>query len=204
MTMNNMDFQRTKELFARIFVIAILNKINPNSFTNLLEKSTFLEKIESKKYDDYFNQPLETIFFDITQFRINKDESFGIYNDAYWCGYMYYELHQKSKKPFSFIFLKLPFTKMLDIYSIYHEMDFSSLEEYFDKCSQSKTILRALCEQKHCSISKLSSQIGVSNATLAKYNADDDALYKGNFQTIYKIAKFFDVPLSLFECIEDE
>ena len=202
--MNNYDIEKVRYIFARLFVTAIQNETNLMAFTRSLANSDFIKKIEADKYDDYFNQPLETIFFDITQFRINKDESFGIYNDAYWCGYMYYELHQKSKKPFSFIFLKLPFTKMLDIYSIYHEMDFSSLEEYFDKCSQSKTILRALCEQKHCSISKLSSQIGVSNATLAKYNADDDALYKGNFQTIYKIAKFFDVPLSLFECIEDE
>ena len=196
--------QNMKEIFARLFVVATLNKMHPDSFTYCLERSTFIEKVTLGKYDDYFNQPIEKLFFDITQFKINKDETFGIYNDAYWCGYMYFELQKRIKKPFSYIVLKLPFSKMLDIYPAYHEMDISSLEDYFNKCSESKTIIRALCKQKHCSISKLSLNTGLNKATLSKYNASDRALYKGSFQTIYKIAKFFDVPLSLFECIEDE
>ena len=87
---------------------------------------------------------------------------------------------------------------MMKLYSIYHEMDISSLLEYFNQQDQEKTILRLLCEERNCSISRLSSLTWISKATLSKYNASDVALYKGSFQTIYRIAMFFDVPVSLF------
>ena len=64
---------------------------------------------------------------------IVETSGFGIYNDAYWCGYSYFELQQRLKKPFSYLFLKLPLSKMMDIYPIFHEMDFSALLEFFEK-----------------------------------------------------------------------
>jgi transcriptional regulator with XRE-family HTH domain len=88
---------------------------------------------------------------------------------------------------------------MLDIYSIFHEMDTSSLVKYFFEIANKKTILRLLCEEKNISISKLSNQVEISANTLAKYNASDDALYNGSFMNIMKLVKYFDVPPSLFE-----
>lgn len=196
--MSNLDVRKTKELFARLFVLAIQNKINFYAFTKALEKSLFVNKVEEGRYSEYFNHPLEDIFFDITNQHIDKDDSFGIYNDAYWCGHSYFELHQRTKKSFAFIFLKLPLFKMIDLYSIYHEMDFSSLLDYFYKLDQEKTILRLLCEEKNCSIPRLSVETGIKKTTLSKYNASDDALFKASFQIIYKLANHFDAPFSLF------
>ena len=196
--MSNLDLRMAKETFARLFVMAIQNEINFLAFTSSLERSVFANLIEEDVYDDYFNTPLTRIFFDITKMHIEKDESFGIYNDAYWCGYSYFELQQRLKKPFSYLFLKLPLSKMMDIYPIFHEMDFSALLEFFEKEKDKKTILRALCEQKRCSLSKVSAATGINQATLSKYNADDEALLKGSFQNVYKISKYFNAPVSLF------
>lgn len=196
--MNNLDSRTIKELFSRIFVLGVQNKINLHAFTKALERSEFVNKIELNQYDDYFNKPLEDIFFDITNMRIDKDESYGIYNDAYWCGYSYFEIHQRTKKSFAFIFLKLPLYKMMDLYPVYHEMDISSLLEYFHKLDKEQTILRLLCKEKKCSISKLSLVTGLNIATLKKYNASDECLYKGSFEAIYKIATYYSVPMSLF------
>ena len=196
--MSNLDLRMAKETFARLFVMAVQNEINFLAFTASLERSAFANLIEEDVYDDYFNTPLTRIFFDITKMHIEKDESFGIYNDAYWCGYSYFELQQRLKKPFSYLFLKLPLSKMMDIYPIFHEMDFSALLEFFEKEKDKKTILRALCEQRHCSLSKLSASTGINQATLSKYNADDEALLKGSFQNVYKISKYFNAPVSLF------
>lgn len=187
-----------KETFARLFVIATTNKMNLSSFSYLLERSDFVNKIEAREYDDYFNKSLINIFYDITGITINDDNSYGVYNDAYWCGYSYFEIFLRTKKPFSYIFLKLPLVKMMDIYPIYHEMDISSLLEYFAKQEQEKTILRALCEQKRTSLSKLSAATGIALTTLSKYNADDRALYKASFQNIIKIVNHFHAPVNLF------
>lgn len=187
-----------KELFARLFVVALQNKINLAAFTFELSKSEFIKKIEKKEYSCYFDKPLLEIFFDITGNKINSDNSYGVFNDAYWCGYSYFELHQRTQKPFSYIFLKLPLAKMLDIYSVYHEMDFSSLLIYFAKSCKEKTILRLLSENYKVSLNKLSYSTGISLTTLSKYNLDDKYLYKSSFQNIIKISNYFDVPTSLF------
>ena len=67
-----------------------------------------------------------------------------------------------------------------------------------NKLDKEKTILRALCEERGCSISKLSNETKISKATLSKYNSSDNALYKGSFQYLYKLGNYFDIPLSLF------
>lgn len=171
--------------------------MNLSSFSFLLVRSEFVRKIEEGKYDDYFNKPLEIIFKDIIGI-IGDDNSYGIYNDAYWCGYSYFEIFLRTRKPFSYILLKLPLVKMIDIYPIFHEMDISSLLEYFAKQEQEKTILRLLCEQNKISLPKLSAYTNISLATLSKYNSDDDALYKASFQNVIRIANYFNAPISLF------
>ena len=196
--MSNFDTRKVKEMFARLFVLAVQNKINLQSFTTNLEKSEFVSKIENDQFSEYYNFSLEKIFFDITNKSIEHDTSFGIYNDAYWCGYSYFEIQQRIKKSFAFIFLKLPFNKLMDLYPIYHEMDISSLLDYFLKKDNETTILRLLCLRKGCSIPELSLKTGISKATLAKYNASDESLRKASFATVNKIVTFFEAPYSLF------
>ena len=187
-----------KEIFSRLFVLAIKNKINLYAFTYLLGQSEFLKKVENGVYDDYFNKSLEEIFFDITNKHIDSDDSYGIYDDAYWCGSSYFELFQKTRKSFSYIFLKLPLERMMCIYPVYHEMDITSLIGFFTQAEKNKTILRLLCESNGYSLTKLSQATGINSATLAKYNASDEALYKGSFQNVIKIANFFKAPINLF------
>ena len=196
--MSSIDYNRIKDLFSRLFVLAVRSKMNSSSFTRLLGKSDVVTKIEKGVYDEYFNKPIGTIFSDISGSIPEKDESFGVYDDAYWCGASYFELHDRLKLPFSYLFLKLPLPHLMDIYAVYHEMDISSLEEHFREAEAGKTILRALCEEKGCSLSKLSTDTGISKNTLMKYNADDRALRSGSFQNVWKIAMYFDVPVSLF------
>lgn len=196
--MSNFDTKQVKETFARLFVLAVQNKINFQAFTSNLEKSELASKIENEQFSDCFNFSLEKLFFEITEKSIEKDTSFGIYNDAYWCGYSYFEIQQRTKKSFAFIFLKLPFNKLMNLYPIYHEMDISSLLNYFVKIDKEVTILRLLCLRKGCSIPELSLQTGVNKTTLAKYNASDESLRKASFSSIYKIATFFEVPYTLF------
>lgn len=196
--MSNFDLKMTKETFARLFVVALDNKMNLSSFIEDLSKSAFIQRIESKEYDESLNRDLLDVFASFTKRTIAKDNSYGVYNDAYWCGSSYFELHLRLNRPFSYIFLKLPLEELLGIYSIYHEMDISHLMDYFQKKEKETTILRALCKKKKCSITKLSIQTGINAATLNKYNADDEALYKGSFQNIYKISQFFQTPINLF------
>ena len=168
------------------------------SFTYMLVKSDFIYQIEKNQYNDIFNKPLDMLFYEITGFKIDKDESYGVYNDAYWSGQNYFELHLTTKKSFAYIFLKLPLEQMMNIYTIFHEMDFSSLLDYFVKKCEEKTILKILCENSNKSLNDISLATGISINTLKKYSVSDDYLYNASFQNISKIITFFDVSSFLF------
>ncbi len=196
--MTNYEINDVRETFSRLFVIAVMSKMNFNSFTSMLSKSDFINQIEQKKYNNIFNKPLNTLFFEITGFKVGIDNSFGIYNDAYWSGQNYFDLHTKTNKSFAYIFLKLPFKQMMNIYTIFHEMDFSSLVEYFNKKCEEKTILRLLCDETNKSINDVNKATNISINTLKKYMKSDIYLYNASFQNIVKIISFFEVSHYLF------
>ena len=83
--MNEYEINDIRETFSRLFVLAISNKMNFDSFTNMLVKSEFVSMIENNKYDPLFNKPIDKLFYDITGFKVKEDNSYDIYNDAYWC-----------------------------------------------------------------------------------------------------------------------
>ena len=197
--MNDYELDDLRETFSRLFVLAVRNKINFKSFTNMLSNSSFIEAIEKDKYNDLFNKPIEALLFLITGFEAKEDNSYGIYNDAYWCGQNYFDLHIKTKKPFVYIFLKLPLDELMNVYSIFHEMDFTSLLEHFHRKEKEKTILRILCEEKRCSLNDLCKATSLSINTLRKYNSSDNNLYNASFQNIAKLIWYFDVNYLLFK-----
>ena len=107
--MNDYELDNLRDTFSRLFVLAVRNKINFKSFTNMLSNSSFINAIEKNTFNDLFNKPIEALLLSITGFAAKEDNSYGVYNDAYWCGQNYFDLHIKTKKSFSYIFLKLPF-----------------------------------------------------------------------------------------------
>ena len=196
--MDYYKIQDIRDTFARYFVIAIHNKMHPVAFTDYLINSKYVMEIENGNLIEISDISVEEGYHSIVGNNIAKDDSFGIYNDAYWCGYCYFELFLTLHKPFSYLFLKLPLAEMLDLYKVYHEMDISQLEEYFHDREKEETILRLLCKRHRCSINKLSKATGISVNTLNKYRSSDKSLYSASFQNIYRISKYLDTPISLF------
>ena len=76
--MNDYELNNLRETFSRLFVLAVKNKINFKSFTNMLSNSSFIEAIEKDKYNDLFNKPIEALLFSITGFEAKKDNSYGM------------------------------------------------------------------------------------------------------------------------------
>ena len=48
--MNEYEINDIRETFSRLFVLAISNKMNFDSFTNMLVKSEFVSMIENNNY----------------------------------------------------------------------------------------------------------------------------------------------------------
>lgn len=183
-----------KEYFSRLFVLCKLQKVNLRSFSIMLMNFDNLvigTDNEIVSLIDLFNK--------ITGLYVTKDNSFGIYDDSYWCGTAYHYLLEKTRKSLSYLLLKLPLDRLIDMYGTYHEMDYSSLLERFHEIEKEKTILRLLCDSKKISIPHLSEETSIKLDTLNKYSKNDEYLYAASFQNISRIQKFFSVPFSLFE-----
>lgn len=196
--MNNYELYKTREVFSQLFVIAIKNKMNLDSFTFYLERSDLVLSTQKDIYSSKVDNNLKDLFYMITNYEVSNIEIEGIYNDAYWAGLSYFDLQQELKIPFSLLFLKLPLSKMLDIYPIYHEMDISSLVSYFISLNKEKTILRILCENKKCSLNDICKKTNIKISTLKKYNESDSHLYSASFQNINKLVNYFNTTYSLF------
>ena len=185
-----------KDYFSRLFVLCKIHKVNMLSFTLSLIKYADFNIISEAIGNEV--KSLIDLFNDIANLYIKEDTSFAIYNDAYWCGNVYFYLSKKTNKPLSYILLKLPFNELIDYYDIYHEMDNSSILERFTQIEKEATIIGLLCKYYPCTLNKLSESTKISINTIKKYSKDDKYLYSGSFQNIYLIAEFFNVNYSLF------
>lgn len=190
--MNNLRI--SEEYFSRLFVLCKLHKINMRSFTIAL--LTYKNIEISFEYSEI--KSLCDLFNDITNIHITKDESFGIYDDAYWCGKAYCFINEKTKKPLNYILLKMPFDKLINYYHLYHEMDYSQILDVFLEESRKHSILSLLCDIKGYSLPHISKISGISLSTLKKYSSDDKYLYKASFNKIYSLLNVFDVDPSIF------
>ena len=184
----------SEEHFARLFVLCVDYKVNLQAFSSLLmnyDKFVFCYLVT-----DIIS--LVDLFNDITGLYVKKDTSYGNYNDAYWSGVSYFYLKHKLNKPLSYVLLKLPLDKLLNLYNPYHEAPYSKVLDYFKSIENEQTILQILCKQNKISLARLSKDTGISLNTLKRYAKDDKFLYYGSFQYILKIANYFDVTPNLF------
>ena len=191
--MNNFsNFFEVQDVFARLFVLAIQNDFHPNAFTYMLERSEFVNYIENGKTNELFDLKIETLFETITSYKIETDTSFGIYNDAYWCGYSYFVIFVRSKKPFSYIFLKLPFSDLLSLYPVYHEMDISqfidSMEKFYNETIL-ETKLKRIRENRGISQLELAKLSGVKLRSIQMYEQKVNDIDKAQGHTLYKISR---------------
>ena len=187
-----------RDFFSRLFVLAKTEMMYFEAFTNALANSDLIKTIEDDKLFFVSTNNIISTYNHITGHYLREDESYGVYNDAYWCGYTYYNLYLKTKKPFSYLFIKFPMNELIDLYPLYHEMDFSHIYDIYLKKEKEITIMQYYKKRRLVSLPTIAKKTGLSLATIKQYVSSDDALYSASFQTIYKLHLLFDAPLSIF------
>ena len=181
----------------RLLDLAVSNKVHFQVITDVLAKSSLLKNIENNNFYELENNDVTSLYnhyFGYTYF----EDKINNFNDAYWCGQIYVNLFYKYNKSFSYIFLKLPLAQLLDMYSVYHEMDISSIYEVFEKQEKENTILDLLLKKHSMKSTELAKMTKIKINTLKAYKLSDINLYKGSFSNIHRIAMVLDEPDNLF------
>ena len=186
-----------EELFCDLFSLAGHYQIKKDLFTRAIENHSFINDIEKGDYRHaYEYSPIEVINESLSS--CFEDVQGSEVNDYYWVGKCYFYIQSETHKSFSYIFLKLPFEELYELFYPYHESDISHILDMFLEKEKEHTIIELLCKRRKISSQYLSKETGIPVSTIRKYRQKDEYLFKASFSNIYLLTQFFSVPETLF------
>ena len=109
----------------------------------------------------------------------------------YWAGWALAQYQWYTAKRFKDIFLRIPLSEILSMYSIFHEMDITKFIESMDRRYNEvvlDTKLKKIRECRQISQNELSKLSGVSLRSIQLYEQKVNNIDKAQVQTLYKLA----------------
>ncbi len=110
----------------------------------------------------------------------------------YWAGWSLAEYQWFSGKRFKDIFERIPMSRILEMYPLYHEMDISQFSDTMDKFYNEailETKLKRIRESRGVSQSELADLSGVNKRSIQMYEQKVNDIDKAQAGTLYKISK---------------
>ena len=111
---------------------------------------------------------------------------------AYWAGWALAEYQWFCGRRFKDIFARIPLTKIIDMYSVYHEMDITSFidaMEVFYKAAEGDSKLKRIRESRGLSQSELAEESGVHLRNIQMYEQRVNNIDKAQAHMLYKLSR---------------
>lgn len=113
------------------------------------------------------------------------------YSKEYWAGYVLAEYQWYTCRNFKDIFIRIPFSRIIQMYPVYHEMDISSfierMEELYSRNSDCN--LRRIREYNSLSQSELAKKSGVNLRNIQMYEQRVNNIDKAQANILFKLAR---------------
>lgn len=110
----------------------------------------------------------------------------------YWAGWALAEYQWFSGRRFKDIFERIPLSQIIDMYSVYHEMDISqfidSMEKFYNETIL-ETKLKRIRENRGISQLELAKLSGVKLRSIQMYEQKVNDIDKAQGHTLYKISR---------------
>lgn len=110
----------------------------------------------------------------------------------YWAGWSVAEYQWYMGRRFKDIFERIPLTKIISMYSVYHEMDISSFIDTMEEFYRSVKIdsnLKRIRENRGLSQTELAQQSGVNLRNIQMYEQKVNNVDKAQAQILYKLSR---------------
>lgn len=110
----------------------------------------------------------------------------------YWAGWALAEYQWFSGRNFKDIFERIPLSQIIEMYSVYHEMDISQFIESMEKFYREavmETKLKTIRESRGVSQSELAALSGVKLRSIQMYEQKVNDIDKAQAQTLYKLSR---------------
>ena len=170
--------EKYESVIAYLIGKAIEERYSLSYIQSVIANSKMCDELEKSNITTIAFTSKEKIYDDIFNPTITSNVNISPYSVFGWLGYIYIHLFFDLKVTFEYLFLLLPIEEAINLYPLYHEMDYSQLLQYVkeqDKLSH----LYVVMNNRNISSQKLSNITGISNSTITalKYsNRDFDKL----------------------------
>ena len=166
------------EKYESVFSYLIGRSISENYslpyIQSMIANSKMCDEIENSNVTTIAFTSKENLYDDIFHPITINNIDISPYSVYGWLGYIYIHLFIDLKTTFEYLFYLLPIEEALNMYPLYHEMDYSHILQFVkeqDKLSHLYVVMNKL----HISSQKLSNMTNISSSTITalKYNNRD-------------------------------
>lgn len=196
---NYQDTFRLYDYFSYIFFYGFKNRYSYDYIQDRLSSSYIVKDLEDKGNSDFlFNSSLSESIKSIYQLNdIDIDSIVETNTISLWVSEAYLRLFFKYHKSFGYLFVYLPIERMLSLFDLYHELDWTRLFEVYEEEIKQSSLLKKILEKKSLSLHKLSELTGISKSTLVSY-LKDSRFKEAKFEYVYKIASVCSLDINIF------
>ena len=193
--MNSTYLYDYTNLFERVLSVGYCLCYCTSAIERAISYSSFFQKVENDK--DTF-APIIVDSLLVKEIFPEYDVDLlttPIYNQCLWAAEAYLRIQGESHLTFETIFLYLPIGKMYDLFSVYHEMDFSQIVQYFMSLTEKKTVFALLLDKFKYSIKDISETTNIPYATLFSLKQGHRDMKKTSIEVVNKLATLLRVRL---------
>lgn len=126
---------------------------------------------------------INSIFYDI-----KIDGKIELFNQTLWAAELYIRIQDKTHLTFEAIFLYLPLEKAYEMYSVYHEMDFSQSVNYFMSLKKENSVLSMAMRKNKINGHELAKCCNLSYPTISALRQEKRDINKVQAKSLYKIS----------------
>ena len=181
------DITKFQDTLGYIIARTISNGYSPRFVERTIAYSSAFSLLEKSDITELAFSTKECVFSDIFNGYLINDYEYSQYDVYGWVGYTYIRLFFDLKITFESLFIVLPIDKTINMYPLYHEMDYLQTLE-FVKNKIKYSVLDEIMTFKSLSTQKLSRLSGVSFSTISALRYGKRDINKLEASSLLKLA----------------
>ena len=154
--------------------------------------SEMVNELERSNVTSIAFSSMEKIYQSIFPTSRNDGFQLDVYGLFGWIGTTYFHLFLDLQITFESLFIVLPIEKIIEMYPLYHEMNYSQALDYV-KSLVEYTYLDLIMKDRQMSVKELSKQTSIPSSTISALRYGNRDINKLEAQSLLKLSHALDV-----------
>lgn len=175
------------DTLGEIIALAMLDKFSFEHIQSVITNSKMINDFEYSDITEIAFSSSSLLYERLFPNGKSHASDIPLFDPAYWIGETYIRIFLKYKLTFETIFTYLPLEEMLKQYNLYHEIDSSQFDEYFESLLK-ENVLSKYLKIKKMTATELSNKTKISVSTIRSLKEGKRDLNKLQSALLEKIA----------------